>query len=373
MKKLFLLLLGLSFLAACNSSDSYRIKGQLFGVEDGTMVTLGVIEMNSLETLDSVALKNGKFTFKGETYEPQLAFVLFDVDEAMNGCQLFLENGRISVSYDAETGTQHIGGTVNNDAFQDFYDGTEVLNDQADELEDKIRMTIATNGDASTLYSELDDLQNSFKELVASSIEEHPDILFGYQQLIENYSLFAADEVMPLIEKVAPYHENDLAMIQLKGMVESQLRVVNGRNYIDFETYILDKKGNHSQKAKLSSYISKNKIVMLDFWASWCTPCMNEVPNLKAAYKKFKSKGFEIVSVSVDEDSEAWKKAVKDKEMDWVQLWNGLDDMENSPAVQYAVSAIPCTFLIDSDGTIIGRDLRGNELDEALTDYFSTH
>lgn len=373
MKKLFFLLLGLSFLAGCNSSDSYRIKGQLYGVADGTMVTLGVIEMNSLETLDSVALKNGKFTFKGETYEPQQAFVLFDVDESMNGCQFFLESGKISVSFDAETGTQHISGTVNNDAFQDFYDGTDVLNDQADELEDKIRMTIATNGNASSLYRELDDLQNSFKELVASSIEKHPDILFGYQQLIDNYTLFDADEIMPLIEMVAPYHENDMIMIQLKSLVESQLRVVNGRNYIDFETYMLDKKGNHSQKATLSSYVSKNKIVLLDFWASWGTPCLNNIPYFKEVYKKFKSKGFEIVSLSVDEDSEAWKKTVKDKEMDWVQLWNGLDDMENSPAVQYAVSAIPCSFLIDSDGTIIGRDLRGEELDEVLTDYFSTH
>jgi len=371
MKKLFFMLLGMAFLLACSGSDSYKIKGEIFGVEDGTMISLGVIEMNDLVTLDSMALKNGKFSFKGKTDEPQLAFVLFDVDEQMNGCQFFLENGNISVSYDAETGTQHIGGTVNNDAFQDFYDGTDILNEQADELEDKIRMTLATEGDASSLYKELGELQDRFKELIASSVDEHPDILFGYQQLIENYSLFSADEIMPLIEKVAPYHETDITMIQLKSMIESQLNVVLGRPYIDFEADLLDKKGNHSQKASLSGYVSKNKIVMLDFWASWCTPCMNEVPNLKAAYKKFKSKGFEIVSVSVDEDVEAWKKAVKDKEMDWVQLWNGLEDLETSPAVKYVVSAIPCTFLIDSEGTIIGRDLRGNELDEALTDFFS--
>ena len=371
MKKLLSMLLGLAVLTACSGSDSYRIKGELYGVPDGTVVSLGVIEMNNLVTLDSMALKNGKFSFKGDTYEPQVAFVTFDIDDMMNGCQFFLENGRISVSYDAETGTQHIGGTVNNDAFQAFYDDTEILSDQADELEDKIRMTLATEGDASSFYTEMGDLQDRFKELVASSIDEHPDILFGYNQLIENYSLFAADEIMPLIEKVAPYHEDDVTMMQLRSMIESQLSVVLGRPYIDFDADLLDKKGNHSQKVSLSDYVSKNKIVMLDFWASWCTPCMNEVPNLKAAYKKFKSKGFEIVSVSVDEDVEAWKKAVKDKEMDWVQLWNGLEDLETSPAVKYVVSAIPCTFLIDSEGTIIGRDLRGNELDEALTDFFS--
>ena len=98
---------------------------------------------------------------------------------------------------------------------------------------------------------------------------------------------------------------------------------------------------------------------------------MNEVPNLRAAYKRFKSKGFEIVSVSVDEDTEAWKNAIKVNEMNWVQLWNGAEeDVANSPASDYSVSAIPCTFLIDAEGTIIGRNLRGDELEKALEDYF---
>lgn len=369
MKKLYLLLLSLSILTAC-SSGSYRIKGQIDGVEDGTMVSLGIIDMNSLSTLDSMALKNGKFSFKGNADEPLLAFVTFDIDGIMNGCQFFLEEGTITVKFDAETGTQTIGGTVNNDAFQDFYDATDILNDEAEEIEDKIKMTIATDGDPTPLYNQMGDLQDRFKEIVASSIEMHPDILFGYQQLLENYSLFDADEIMPLLEKVMPYNENDITLMQLSSMVENQLKVSLGRKYIDFEADLLDKKGGHSTKASLSSYVAKNKIVMLDFWASWCTPCMNEVPNLKAAYKRFKSKGFEIVSVSVDEDIDEWKKAIKDKGMDWVQLWNGLEDMENSPAVQYTVSAIPCTFLIDSDGIIIGRDLRGSELEEALEDYF---
>jgi peroxiredoxin len=94
------------------------------------------------------------------------------------------------------------------------------------------------------------------------------------------------------------------------------------------------------------------------------------LPNLKAAYKKFKSKGFEIVSVSVDDGTEEWIQAVKDNGMNWVQMWNGYEDLENSPAVMYSITAIPATFLIDADGTIIGRNLRDSELEEALEDYF---
>ena len=98
---------------------------------------------------------------------------------------------------------------------------------------------------------------------------------------------------------------------------------------------------------------------------------MNELPNLKEAYKKFKSKGFEIVSVSVDDGTDEWIKAVKDNGMNWVQLWNGDDDLENSAAVKYSITAIPATFLIDSEGTIIARNLRDKELEAALEDYFS--
>ena len=96
---------------------------------------------------------------------------------------------------------------------------------------------------------------------------------------------------------------------------------------------------------------------------------MNEVPNLKAAYKKFHSKGFEIVSVSVDDGTEEWIRAVKNNGMNWVQLWNG-EDMQNSAAVKYSITAIPSTFLIDADGTIIARNLRDKELEQALEDYF---
>ena len=73
-----------------------------------------------------------------------------------------------------------------------------------------------------------------------------------------------------------------------------------------------------------------------------------------------------------DEETEDWIKAVKDNGLTWVQLWNGDEDLENSPAMDYVISAIPATFLIDADGTIIGRNLRDNELDKALEDYFST-
>lgn len=369
MKRILFIALATVLLASCGK-DSYRIKGQIEGVEDGTVITLSALEYEGLDDLDSTVVKGGKFSFKGKTDTAQVAVLIYELDDAVRGCQLFLERGNIEVSINALTGDQHLAGTPNNEAFQKFYDDTDVFNDEATELEDKIRITLASQGDATDLYKQMGDLQDRFTALLAQSIGDNADKLYGYQQLMDNYSLFEPEEIMELLEKLAPSFGQDIMLMQLTAMTQAQLATSLGHTYIDFEAPVLDKKYGFTGKAKLSDYIGKNKIVLLDFWASWCTPCLNELPNLKAAYNKFKSKGFEIVSVSVDDETDAWIKAVKDNGMNWVQLWNGEDDLQNSAAAKYSVTAIPSTFLIDADGTIIGRNLRDKEVEEALEDYF---
>ncbi|MCQ2068367.1 MAG: AhpC/TSA family protein [Bacteroidaceae bacterium] len=369
MKRILFIAFAVVLLASCAGKDSYRIKGEIKGVEDGTTMILGILEYDGLTSLDSTVIKGGKFSFKGKTDTAQVAVVTFDMGETMRGCQFYLERGNIEILIDAESGNQYLAGTPNNDTFQKFYDDTEVFNDEYDEIEDRIRITLASQGDASEFYAQMSDLQDRFTALLAQSIEENAGKFFAYNQLIENYSMFEPEVTMDLLEKLAPTFGGDIMFNQLTAMISAQLSTSLGHPYIDFEASILDKKYAFTGKAKLSDYIGKNKIVLLDFWASWCTPCLNEIPNLKAAYKKFKSKGFEIVSVSVDDGTDEWIKAVKDNGMNWVQLWNG-EDMVNSAAVKYSITAIPSTFLIDADGTIIGRNLRDKELEEALEDYF---
>jgi len=369
MKRILFIALATVLLASCGGKDSYRIKGEIRGVEDGTTMILGILEYDGLTSLDSTVIKGGKFSFKGKTDTAQVAVVTFDMGETMRGCQFYLERGNTEILIDAENGNQYLAGTPNNDAFQKFYDDTEVFNDEYDEIEDRIRITLASQGDASEFYAQMSDLQDRFTALLAQSIEENAGKFYAYNQLMENYSMFEPEVTMDLLEKLAPTFGGDIMFNQLTAMISAQLSTSLGHPYIDFEASILDKKYAFTGKAKLSDYIGKNKIVLLDFWASWCTPCLNEIPNLKAAYKKFKSKGFEIVSVSVDDGTDEWIKAVKDNSMNWVQLWNG-EDMVNSAAVKYSITAIPSTFLIDADGTIIGRNLRDKELEEALEDYF---
>ena len=371
MKRIFFVALISVLLAACGGKDTYKIKGTVEGLEDGTVVTLNLMGYNSLAEIDSAIVKNGKFTFKGETDTAEVAVITFDLGDNIGGCEMYLERGDIDVLINVDKGFQRIGGTPNNNAFQGFVNEIESLNDEVQELEDKIRITLASQGDCTDYYKQMGELQDRYKKILSQNIYDNAGMLHGYRQLMENYTLFEPEEVMGFLEELAPAFGGDLAFAQLTAITNAQLSVSLGHPYVDFEAPILNKKGGYYETtAKLSDYVSKNKIVLLDFWASWCTPCINEIPFIKAAYKKYKSKGFEVVSVSVDEETDEWINAVKDNGMNWVQLWNGDDDMDNSAAVKYSISAIPSTFLIDADGTIIGLNLRETELEEALEDYF---
>jgi thiol-disulfide isomerase/thioredoxin len=109
----------------------------------------------------------------------------------------------------------------------------------------------------------------------------------------------------------------------------------------------------------------KGKIVLLDFWASWCGPCRAENPNVVRAYNKYKDKGFEVFSVSLDKDKNAWLGAIAKDGMPWTHV-SDLKFWQSEAAATYSVSAIPATFLLDRNGKIIAQNLRGEALDKKL-------
>lgn len=116
----------------------------------------------------------------------------------------------------------------------------------------------------------------------------------------------------------------------------------------------------------LSVSAYKGKVVLVDFWATWCGPCVGELPNVLAAYKKYHGKGFEIVGISLDQDQAKLTAFLKEQGMTWAQFFDG-KGWDNKLAVRYGIESIPATFLLDGEGHIIARNLRGKALDEELT------
>lgn len=137
-----------------------------------------------------------------------------------------------------------------------------------------------------------------------------------------------------------------------------------GKRFLDVQEP--DTKG---KLRRLSDYAGKGKWVLVDFWASWCGPCQEEMPNVVAAYKKYHDKGFEIVGLSFDADRDDWLNAIKTWNMPWIHL-SDLNYWESKAGKVYKIEGIPDNILIDPDGIIVARDLRGPELDRCLSEIF---
>jgi peroxiredoxin len=138
--------------------------------------------------------------------------------------------------------------------------------------------------------------------------------------------------------------------------------LVEGSKFPDFDEKDLDGK-----PVSVANY--KGKVVLVDFWATWCGPCVGELPNVIKTYEKHHSQGFEIIGISLDRDGDKEKQKLltflKDKKMTWQQYYDG-KWWQNKLAVKYGVQSIPATYLLDSDGKILGKDLRGERLEEAV-------
>ena len=137
-----------------------------------------------------------------------------------------------------------------------------------------------------------------------------------------------------------------------------QAALVEGTQFPDFNV-----KDVSGQPLSIANY--KGKVVMIDFWATWCPPCRGEIPNVVATYQKYHDKGFEIIGVSLDQDHQKLLAFTKENNMTWQQYFDG-QGWDNKLAVKYGIEAIPMTFLLDGNGKIIGKNLRGQELTDAV-------
>ena len=199
---------------------------------------------------------------------------------------------------------------------------------------------------------------NAIKEAVKKNIT-NPVGVFLFKQTFYNNSTAENTE---LLEQIPANFQNDEAIVRIKDLTDKQKKTAVGTKFIDFEMKTPDGK-----PVKLSDYVGKGKVVLVDFWASWCGPCRREIPNLVETYAKYKGKNFEIVGVSLDQDDAAWKDAIKKLNMTWPQM-SDLKFWQSEGAQLYAVNSIPHTVLIDGEGTIIARGLHGEELQAKIAE-----
>jgi len=156
--------------------------------------------------------------------------------------------------------------------------------------------------------------------------------------------------------------KRDASIVNLERMLNDEGNLDIGKVAPDFT--LNDTKGN---PVSLSSL--RGKVVLLDFWASWCGPCRRENPNVKKLYEKYKNKGFEVMGVSLDRKRAGWLSAIEKDELPWIHV-SDVKGWQCAPAQLYKVRSIPATFLLDKDGKIIAKGLRGPMLEQKLKEIF---
>ena len=351
MKKIFAILAVAAVAASCNSHRTV-ISGNVLGIEDGVIYLAESGRNGAL--VDSTEVKGGKFVFNVDS-APQL-LTLRTAEEGV--AAIFTEDGKITVEGNHADNSVKVAGTPANEAFNAYNEAMESINKRYNEAAD--------NTARKAIYEE-------YQTFVDATIEQNMSNIFGVFMFIEqkSYELPAAK----MIESLNALNEDLKSLPIVTKAIEKasrKMRTEPKAEGSDFTpTYInIEQPNVDGTPISLQSVVEKkgNKYVLLDFWASWCGPCMGEMPFLKEAYAKYHKKGFEIFGVSFDSKAEAWKGAIAKQNMKWVNV-SLLQSFNNPAAEEYVVESIPTNFLIDcSNGEIIAKNLRGEAVLEKLAE-----
>lgn len=359
MKK-YLSLAASLLLVACSQKPGFEIQGTVADSQaDGKQVYLVIYGEEA--PIDSAVVTNGAFTFQGEQATPTLC-VLYVGDQEMRRVSagenapytaiFTLENARLQAVLNEEAPA--VSGTPENDAFKALQDQVKGIRAKAEPLTDQLKSADEAVKEAA--MEQYEAIEAEASQALKAYIEANCDKQVAAKVFSDaRYDLSDEDQEAIL----AKANDTFKAVRGIDKMIEHLNILKNsavGKKFIDFE--MADAEG---KMHKLSEFVGNGKVVLIDFWASWCPPCRADMPNLVAAYKQYKSKGFEIVGISLDSKADAWAKGVQDLGITWTQL-SDLQGWKNAGAALYGVNSIPHTILVDKDGTILCKKLHGKEI-----------
>lgn len=352
----------LIFFSACNAAndDSFILAGRI----DNAPQLRSIVLYEGETFVDSIALdESGNFYMEGTALEPTLYELLVEQESYM----LILENGeKVEFKTDLNAPRQYtVKGSETSTKLKELNEMRDRFQEHQMNLQNEFEQRLGKGEEQAVVQHDLiaknDVYTSDLAEQVLQFARNNEDNLAGFFGMLVLYSVDPTgyEEVLvEYAEKARHQFPNNETAQSFATHMEEIKPLSIGQIAPDFSSTTPDGK-----EVKLSDL--RGQYVLLDFWAAWCTPCRHENPNIVTQYHQFKDKGFTVFGVSLDQDREAWLKAIKDDKLEWTQV-SELKMWNSEAGRLYNITAIPASFMIDPDGKIIGKNLRGPALKQFL-------
>ncbi len=323
-------------MTACQS-DTWHIAGVCDNLEDGDTLYI-TSDLRTGTPMDTAVIKDGKFDFAGD--EDTLLFcVVYSPQDNSIGCPVFIEKGNVTMILSKDSDSSKVSGTPTNDKWQSL---NEKLSEAGQDI-DRVSEIITTHT-TENINSEYGCFLLTYFDDGATIKPQTRMELIG--------KLPAAIQDREIIKRLTTRTEKEISVSEGAVIKDFTMNNINGK-----ETSILQE-------------IKGKKVVIIDFWASWCPPCRAEMPRLVALYAKYAPKGLGIVGISLDNDAAAWKAETQRLGITWTQM-SDLQGWSNAAAQMFAVQSIPHIVVVDGEGKILKKGLRGEALEKYIEEYLS--